>query len=100
VPAQDPPSLLPDFVDEHALADWACDRLSRWFMVEREVAGVHCSGRRFRVDAIMRPRDVTSCKDPEACSGVAFKLAGQRTFDTRNVTVWAARAVETAREEE
>ncbi|MGY2080128.1 hypothetical protein [Modestobacter sp. SYSU DS0657] len=94
VPAQDPPSPLPDFADEHALADWAGDRLSRWFVVEREVPGVHCSGRRFRVDAVIRPRDVTGWKDPQARFGVEFKLAGQRSFDTRNFTAWAAQAVD------
>lgn len=93
-PAVEPPVPLPVFPDEAAFADAACERLSRWFHVDREVPGRHCSGRSLRIDAVISPIDPAGWRDAHPCFGVEFKIAGQRTFDTRNFTGWAAQAVD------
>ena len=78
---------------ERAFVDEVCAELAEWFEIEREVAGAHCSGRRVRVDAIMRPHDPGAWLDPDPVFAVEFKRGAFDTFDTRDFTRWAAQAV-------
>lgn len=48
-------------------------RLDKHFFVEREVWGVHCSGMRMRIDAVIRPRDTSEWKNKEVAFGIEFK---------------------------
>ena len=71
--------------------------LAPWFAYEREVCGTHCTGRRLRVDAVLRPRESAGWKDAEPAFGVEFKLAGTKPFnDTKDFTHWAAQAADYA----
>ncbi|MEO3856150.1 hypothetical protein [Acrocarpospora sp. B8E8] len=83
---------IPDHATEADRATWALAYLGQWFQVEREVWGSHCSGRRVRLDAILRPRDSSSWKDEDPAFGVEFKLA--HSGSTRDFTAWAAQAVD------
>lgn len=79
---------------ETDLASTALSELSRYFTVEREVRGAHCSGRQLRLDAVLRPRDPSGWADPSPAFGVEFKNAYAGSHDTRRFTSWAAQAVD------
>ncbi|OHV29065.1 hypothetical protein BBK14_34190 [Parafrankia soli] len=85
---------LPHFPNEAALVEWALDQLDPWFVADREVPGTHCSNRRLRLDAVLRPRDPSGWRDDAPAFGVEFKIAAQRSFDTMNFTRWAAQALD------
>lgn len=83
---------LTAFRSEREMADRVLARLEPWFYVQREVAGKHCSGRRLRVDAIIRPRQADQWCNPAVAFGVEFKFipngAGINAY-----TGWIAQAV-------
>jgi hypothetical protein len=85
---------LPAFDTEADLATWVLDKLGAWFVVHEEVQGRHWSGRRFRLDAALVPKDPAPWKDDCPAFGVEFKLADERSFDTRRFIAWAAQAVD------
>lgn len=86
---------LPDFANEAGLADWVLSRLDPWFIVEREVVGSHCAGRRLRIDAVLRPRDSSGWKDDAPAFGVEFKVPGvAKGWGTKDVAGWIAQAVD------
>ena len=66
---------LPEFTSEEQLADHVLGELDPYFHIQREVWGTHCSGRRLRIDAVLRPRECTDWADgDDAAFGVEFKL--------------------------
>jgi hypothetical protein len=81
---------------EADLASAALVELDPYFTADREVWGTHCSGKRLRLDAVLRPRDPTGWADPPPAFGVEFKNAYAGSFDTRHFTTWAAQAVDYA----
>jgi hypothetical protein len=85
---------MPRFDSEEELANRALAVLDQHFLIEREVSGRHCSGRSLRIDAILRPRDPSGWKDRDPAFGVEFKLAHQKSFDTRDFTDWARQAID------
>jgi hypothetical protein len=85
---------LPPFRTEPELATWVLDQLAPSFVVHREIAGTHWSRRRLRLDAVLEPKDPGRWKDDKPALGVEFKLADERSFDTRRFTRWAAQAVD------
>jgi hypothetical protein len=87
-------SPLPRFRDEADLAERAIACLAPYFHVQREVQGTHFSGRRLRIDAILRPRDTTGWRDPDPAFGVEFKIAHQGGKSTNEFTNWARQAVD------
>jgi hypothetical protein len=81
---------LSKFRSEAELAERVAERLDPWFEVKREVWGTHCSGRRHRVDAMIRPRDSGRWKNPDVAFGIEFKIPK----DGVNAwTRWLAQAV-------
>lgn len=80
------------FGNEAELADWACGELDPFFEIRRQIQGTHCTGRRLRIDAILRPRDVTGWADPDPAFGVEFKNPG--AAGTQVYTTWAAQCVD------
>lgn len=81
------------FGSETELAEWALGQLDPYFTIHPQVQGVHCSGRRMRIDAILRPRDASGWTDPDPAFGVEFK--NPVTLDsTKAYTKWAAQAVD------
>jgi hypothetical protein len=95
------PSRLPfpPFRTEAELSSWVLAQLEPTFAITEQVVGRHWSGRRLRIDAVLRPRDPEPWKDVAPAFGVEFKLADERSFDTRNFTGWAAQAVAYAQTE-
>jgi hypothetical protein len=81
---------------EADLASAALGELGRYFTADREVRGVHCTGKRLRLDAVLRPRDPSGWFDPPPVFGVEFKNALAGSLDTRRFTSWAAQAVDYA----
>lgn len=79
---------------EEDLANTVLDQLSQHFFIQREVWGQHCTGKRLRLDAALRPRDPQPWFDANPAFGVEFKNALVYSFDTRNFTAWAAQAVD------
>jgi hypothetical protein len=82
-----------EFHSEADPAEWVCQQLDPFFMIRRQVRGAHCSGRRLRIDAIMRPRDRSGWTDPDPAFGVEFKNPAAAT-GTKSYTQWAAQAVD------
>ena len=78
---------------EQELVDAVARRLERWFVVEREVWGKHCSGRDLRVDAMIRPRDPSNWANPDVAFGVEFK-ASSSLDGVKGLTKWFAQAVD------
>lgn len=58
--------------EDNLKARWL-PHIEQHFEVEQEVSGIHCSGARLRIDAIIKPRDTTHWKNPSAAFGVEFK---------------------------
>lgn len=83
---------MPRFANEADLAERVLTLLDQHFLIDTEVVGRHCSGRRLRIDAILRPRDPGPWKDDEPAFGVEFKLVHQKSFDTRDFSAWARQA--------
>ncbi|MBM7079114.1 hypothetical protein [Micromonospora humida] len=83
---------LDRFGSERELADRVLERLAPWFEIRREVTGRHCSGRSLRIDAMLRPRDAGSWRDPDVAFGVEFKLPGGDS-GVGPYTGWVAQAV-------
>lgn len=81
---------------EADLASAALSELDPYFTADREVWGTHCSGKRLRLDAVLRPRDPSGWFDATPAFGVEFKNAYAGSFDTRRFTSWAAQAVDYA----
>ena len=84
---------------EADLAGAALGELDPYFTAEPEVLGTHCSGKRLRLDAVLRPRDPSGWRDPSPAFGVEFKNAYAGSHDTRRFTSWAAQAVDYAHTE-
>jgi hypothetical protein len=67
------PVPLVGFPSEAALTEAVLRRLSPWFRIDREVSGIHPTGRACRIDAVLQPRDAHVWKDPGIALGVEFK---------------------------
>ncbi|MFF0729294.1 hypothetical protein [Streptomyces sp. NPDC004134] len=64
---------LAGFADEATLAEAVLRRLAPWFHIQREVTGMHPTGRPCRIDAVLRPRDAHMWKNRQVALGVEFK---------------------------
>jgi hypothetical protein len=83
------------FPNEAELANHVLAELDEFFMIEREVHGAHCSGRRLRLDAVLRPREVWGVHDPHPALGVEFKNV-RPSMGLAGFTRWAAQAMDYA----
>ena len=61
------------FGDEKQFAKKVLQRLSKHFVIHEQAHGTHWSGRRLRIDAIIRPRDLSGWKGECPRFGVEFK---------------------------
>jgi hypothetical protein len=83
---------IPPQRTEAELTTWVLGELAESFHIEREIRGSHCSGRKLRIDAVLRPIDASNWKDAEPAFGLEFKVPDQET--TRDFTAWMAQAVD------
>ncbi len=76
------------------MTDRVLERLQPWFEIEREVTGTHCSGRRLRIDAIIRPRDTQLWRNPNVAFGLEFKMELPKYRSPKHYAGWIAQAVD------
>lgn len=55
------------------LPDQVLPRLAPYFNIHREVTGIHPSGKRLRIDAIVTPRNPEAWARPDVSLGIEFK---------------------------
>jgi len=93
---------LPEYDSEQEFVDSVLAELDAHFHIWRQVPLKHWTGQRFRVDAVMQPRDPDQWKDEHPVFAVEFKmpLAFHTDHDrwgaTKDFTAWAAQAVDYA----
>jgi hypothetical protein len=86
-----------DFPSEAALSAAVLDRLRHYFHVEEQVQGTHWSGKRLRIDAVLRPRESELWARPDVAFGIEFKNVAPNNDGGMNaLTRWAAQAVDYA----
>ena len=94
-PTRDAAIVLPRFATEQDFATWALDELSQWFLIDREIVGEHCAGKRLRLDAVLRPRDSSGWHDEQPAFGVEFKLP-RDGWNLRDHTGWIRQMIDYA----
>ena len=63
-----------DDLDEKEVAQEVLSSLHKHFYIRLEVTGVHCTGKRLRIDALLKPRDPSLWLDGEdSLIGIEFK---------------------------
>ena len=72
------------------------NKLQRDFIVEEEVKGIHFTGKQFRLDAVVRPKDSTLWNNKDIALGIEFKDTVRFTgnYDTKNLTKWLSQCVD------
>jgi hypothetical protein len=83
-------------VSEASLSARYLTDLEPHFYIEREVAGSHFSGKRLRLDAVLKPKISSSWKRNDVAFGIEFKDADRfsQNYDTKNLTRWLAQCVD------
>lgn len=68
------------------------------FAVQEQVTGQHLSGKKMRLDAVLRPLVIEGWKNPDVALGVEFKDVDRfsQSYDTKNLTSWLAQCVDYA----
>lgn len=86
-----------DFPSEAALSAAVLSRLRPYFHIEEQVQGTHWSGKRLRIDAVLRPREPKLWARQDVAFGVEFKnVAPNGDGGMNSFTRWAAQAVDYA----
>jgi hypothetical protein len=70
------------------------DKLAKHFHIREQVGGKHFRGNRFRLDAVLTPREPTLWKSQDVALGVEFKDDLRISGDTTNYTKWLAQCVD------
>lgn len=85
-------------MSENTLKQQYLQELQEHFIVQEEVPGQHFSGKRMRLDAVLRPRNPQEWKNPKVALGVEFKdvVRFSQNYDTKNLTSWLAQCVDYA----
>lgn len=63
---------------ERVVSDDILKKLERHFYIDREVTGVHFTGKPVRIDAILRPIDSFEWRDPNCSIGLEIKRGSDR----------------------
>ncbi len=88
--------------NEKTLAQQYLNELEPHFHIAREVQGRHFSGKRLRVDAVLRPKVTAEWKCQDVAFAIEFKDTErfrQQSFDTKDYTKWLAQCVDYANTE-
>lgn len=80
--------------NEQTLSSQTLERLSEWFHVDEQVNGMHWSGKKVRIDAILTPKDTSEWKSASPHLGIEFKNFNKfnPSFDIRDYTRWWAQS--------
>lgn len=60
-------------INENSIAETFLHHLKADFIIQREVKGVHLSGKELRIDAILKPKETKGWLNPNITIGVEFK---------------------------
>lgn len=71
------------------------NQLATDFYIVEQVYGTHFSGARLRIDAILKPKDISKWKNQNVCFGIEFKLA-EKLKDTKDKTLWIKQCIDYA----
>ena len=69
--------------------------LQNHFKIEKQVSGKHFSGKKFLIDAVIQPLDLTEWKNKEIAFGVEFK-SPDKLKSTNDTTGWFAQCIDYA----
>ena len=72
-------------MSEKELKKKVFERLRPYFHIFEEINGTHFSGKKFRIDAVIKPIDNTDWKNPNISFGIEFKKPSIE-YDIRGVT--------------
>lgn len=80
---------------ERIFVEEVLNLLSKDFVIQREVLGTHFSGARLRIDAVLKPKDISLWKNPDVVIGVEFKLE-EKLKSTKDKTLWIKQCIDYA----
>jgi hypothetical protein len=69
--------------------------LNKEFEIDKEVTGIHFSGKKLKIDAIIKPRVKNHWKNQEVVFGIEFK-SPDKIKSTHDVTHWISQCVDYA----
>ncbi len=85
-------------MSEAALSNLYLTDLEPHFYIEREITGSHFSGKRLRLDAVLKPKAASMWKREDVAFGIEFKDTDRfaKSYDTKNLTQWLAQCIDYA----
>lgn len=81
---------------EKSYSQQVLQALDKYFIIQEQVRGMHYSGKRMAIDAIIKPRDTSQWASKDIALGVEFKLTDNIREDARKFTGWVAQCVDYA----
>lgn len=81
---------------ESSLSSLYIADLEPHFYIEREIKGNHFSGKRLRLDAVLKPKVTSGWKRENVAFGVEFKDTNRfaQDYNTKNLTKWLAQCID------
>ena len=85
-------------MSEETVKAYYLDILRPHFAIQPQAQGTHFSGKRLRIDAIIKPHNTSEWKNKDVAFGVEFKDVERFTKeqDTNNFTKWLSQCVDYA----
>lgn len=85
-------------MSEATLSNLYLTDLEPHFHIEREITGSHFSGKRLRLDAVLKPKAASMWKREDVAFGIEFKDTDRfaKSYDTKNLTQWLAQCIDYA----
>jgi len=85
-------------MSEKQLKQAYLNKLRPYFDIEEEVRGAHFSGKKLRIDAVVRPsvEHRSKWKRPDVALGIEFKDTKRfsQNYDTKNYTKWLSQCID------
>lgn len=81
-------------LSEKDIENWVLTALEPHFVITRRVPGIHFSGKRLVIDAVVVPRAIQRWKNPHVALGIEFKDVARLRGDTRHFTRWFSQCVD------
>lgn len=69
--------------------------LAEFFVIDTQVSGTHFSGKRMKIDAVLKPRQLLEWKNPSVAFGIEFK-SPNKLKSTTDKTHWLTQCVDYA----
>lgn len=78
--------IIPNTLNEKYFSELLLNQLSKYFFIEREIIGTHFSGKKMRIDAILRPKDNSEWRNKELAIGLEIKSPLMEEVNNRRDT--------------